>query len=127
MACLFWTSGEGAAPPCIAELLAAAIAHQTGTTVLEARQNIWLVDSKGLVTRSRWGQHRAGKVTLGIALELSACALVDQDILHLGSWCTRCNMQPLWVAGILVGSLYCQGAKPLYLTGALCQIGAHSL
>ena len=48
-------AGEGAASPCIAELLAAAIAHQTGTTVLEARQNIWLVDSKGLVTRSRCG------------------------------------------------------------------------
>jgi malic enzyme len=47
-------TGEGAASACIAELLAAAIAHQTGTTVLEARQNIWLVDSKGLVTRSRY-------------------------------------------------------------------------
>ncbi|KAF6265971.1 hypothetical protein COO60DRAFT_1477166 [Scenedesmus sp. NREL 46B-D3] len=46
-------SGEGAAAACVAELLAAAVAHQTGTTVLEARQNIWLVDSKGLVTRSR--------------------------------------------------------------------------
>jgi malic enzyme len=46
-------AGEGAASACIAELLAAAVAHQTGTTVLEARQNIWLVDSKGLVTRSR--------------------------------------------------------------------------
>eukprot|EP00775_Hariotina_reticulata_P006129 gene6129-6368_t len=46
-------SGEGAASACIAELLAAAVAHQTGTTVLEARQNIWLVDAKGLVTRSR--------------------------------------------------------------------------
>ncbi|KAF8071093.1 ME6 [Scenedesmus sp. PABB004] len=46
-------SGEGAAAACIAELLAAAVAHQTGTTVLEARQNIWLVDAKGLVTRSR--------------------------------------------------------------------------
>lgn len=51
----FCAAGEGAASPCIAELLAAAIAHQTGTTVLEARQNIWLVDSKGLVTRSRCG------------------------------------------------------------------------
>lgn len=51
----FWLhcAGEGAAAACIAELLAAAVAHQTGTTVLEARQNIWLVDSKGLVTRSR--------------------------------------------------------------------------
>lgn len=46
-------SGEGPATSCIAELLAAAIAHQTGTTVLEARQNLWLVDSKGLVTRGR--------------------------------------------------------------------------
>lgn len=46
-------TGEGASTACIAELLAAAVAHQTGTTVLEARQNIWLVDSKGLVTRSR--------------------------------------------------------------------------
>lgn len=67
-------TGEGAAPPCIAELLAAAIAHQTGTTVLEARQNIWLVDSKGLVTRSRWGRQRADKVTSG----------------HRGSWAVRC-------------------------------------
>jgi hypothetical protein len=53
-------AGEGAAGACIAELLAAAIAHQTGTTVLEARQNIWLVDSKGLVTRSRCGGPLSG-------------------------------------------------------------------
>lgn len=46
--------GDGATTSCIAELLAAAVAQQTGVTVLEARQNMWLVDSSGLVTRGRW-------------------------------------------------------------------------
>lgn len=38
---------------CVAELMAAAIAHQTGQTVLDARKRMWLVDSRGLVTRER--------------------------------------------------------------------------
>ncbi|GBF99300.1 NADP-dependent malic enzyme [Raphidocelis subcapitata] len=46
-------AGDGATTSCIAELLAAAVAQQTGATVLEARQNMWLVDSSGLVTRGR--------------------------------------------------------------------------
>jgi hypothetical protein len=46
-------TGDGATTSCIAELLAAAVAAQTGVTVLEARQNMWLVDAAGLVTRGR--------------------------------------------------------------------------
>lgn len=36
-----------------AELIAAAIATQTGQTVLDTRRKLWLVDSAGLVTRER--------------------------------------------------------------------------
>jgi len=49
----FMFSGEGAINACIAELIAAAIAQQTSQTVLDARKQIWMVDSKGLVTRER--------------------------------------------------------------------------
>jgi malate dehydrogenase (oxaloacetate-decarboxylating)(NADP+) len=37
----------------IAELIASAIAHETGKTIEKAREQIWLVDSKGLVVLSR--------------------------------------------------------------------------
>lgn len=46
-------AGDGATTSCIAELLSTAVAQQTAVTVLEARQNMWLVDRDGLVTRSR--------------------------------------------------------------------------
>lgn len=44
---VFLLSGEGPQASCIAELLAAAVAQQSGCTVLDTRQRIWLVDSKG--------------------------------------------------------------------------------
>jgi malate dehydrogenase (oxaloacetate-decarboxylating)(NADP+) len=46
-------SGEGPQVTCIAELVAAAISAQTSQTVLDTRTRIWLVDSRGLVTRDR--------------------------------------------------------------------------
>jgi hypothetical protein len=67
------TPGDGATTSCIAELLAAAVAAQTGVTVLEARQNMWLFDSSGLVTRGRWAagfeggsgfRHRLTRISL---------------------------------------------------------------
>lgn len=49
----FILSGEGPQTSCVAELIAVAMAQQTGQTVLDTRRNIWLVDSQGLVTRGR--------------------------------------------------------------------------
>lgn len=45
--------GAGEAGTGIAELIALEIAKQTNTPVEEARKNIWLVDSKGLIVSSR--------------------------------------------------------------------------
>ncbi|XP_022996575.1 NADP-dependent malic enzyme-like [Cucurbita maxima] len=46
--------GAGEAGTGIAELIALEISKQTGAPVEETRKNIWLVDSKGLIVRSRF-------------------------------------------------------------------------
>jgi len=45
--------GAGEAGTGIAELIAEAIAHETGTTATKGREKIWLVDSTGLVSAAR--------------------------------------------------------------------------
>jgi malate dehydrogenase (oxaloacetate-decarboxylating)(NADP+) len=48
---LFYGAGEAGVG--IADLLAEAISKETGVEVGDARKNIWLMDSKGLVCDSR--------------------------------------------------------------------------
>lgn len=49
----FLFAGEGAQVSGIAELFSTALALHTKSTVLDTRKRIWMVDSKGLVTRER--------------------------------------------------------------------------
>lgn len=52
----FLVAGEGRAATSIASIIAAAISREnrhTNNTIIDARQRIWLFDSKGLVVRSR--------------------------------------------------------------------------
>jgi malate dehydrogenase (oxaloacetate-decarboxylating)(NADP+) len=46
-------AGEGRAATSIAEMITAAMARQSRETTVEARKRLWLVDSHGLVVRSR--------------------------------------------------------------------------
>lgn len=48
---LFYGAGEAGVG--IADLVAEAISKETGVEIVEARKNIWLMDSKGLVSDSR--------------------------------------------------------------------------
>ncbi|CAD7695703.1 unnamed protein product [Ostreobium quekettii] len=49
----FLLAGRGELVSATAEVIAMAVAGQTGKTLLEARENVWLLDSRGLVTRER--------------------------------------------------------------------------
>ena len=52
-ASLGFCAGEGHQTACIAELISVAIAIETGQPPVDTRRQVWLVDSKGLVTRQR--------------------------------------------------------------------------
>eukprot|EP00884_Botryococcus_braunii_P023449 jgi/Botrbrau1/9789/Bobra.85_1s0033.1 len=59
----FMLVGEGAGASAVAELIADAIAHATmreGGTIIDARKRLWLVDDKGLITRSRLDTDQLG-------------------------------------------------------------------
>jgi malate dehydrogenase (oxaloacetate-decarboxylating)(NADP+) len=53
---IFLFSGAGEAGTGIAELIAYAIAQEDGTTIEDARKKIFMVDSRGLITKTRWDQ-----------------------------------------------------------------------
>eukprot|EP00803_Ostreobium_quekettii_P007370 evm.model.scf_89.7 EVM.evm.TU.scf_89.7 scf_89:27597-30512(+) len=49
----FLLAGRGELVAHTAEMIATAVAGRRGKTLLEARENVWLLDSRGLVTRER--------------------------------------------------------------------------
>ncbi|KAG1681632.1 hypothetical protein FOA52_014141 [Chlamydomonas sp. UWO 241] len=102
----FMFCGRRAQVAACAEFMASAIADQTGTTVLEARQRIWLVDEKGLVTRERGDAETLD----GYKLPFAHSALTSSDLLSAVR-----AVQP----SVLVG-LTPQGPPPFKFTREVC-------